>query len=193
MSFKSEKNAHFLLDPAKVKSESGTLVFADFSSMHNFASRTGVGGGVQIVQQSPPSASEVTSIPFISNLGGLPGTTPHKPSGSKICRWVQNDGTVCGKAFSKLDSLRRHVNELHKSIRPYACSLCEKSYGRRDYLDRHMRTHNKKKNLNALDQWGPNSGVLMQGDEAPPPPKVRSSFHLFFVLVTTSHERIYIM
>ena len=137
----------------------------------------GVGGGVQIIQQSPPQASEVTSIPFISNLGGLPGTTPHKPSGSKICRWVQNDGTVCGKAFSKLDSLRRHVNELHKSIRPYACSLCEKSYGRRDYLDRHMRTHNKKKNLNSLDQWGPNSGVLMQGDEAPPPPKVSSSIY----------------
>lgn len=132
----------------------------------------GIGGGVQILQQSPPEASEVTSIPFISNLGSLPGTTPHKPSGSKICRWVQNDGTVCGKAFSKLDSLRRHVNELHKSIRPYACSLCEKSYGRRDYLDRHMRTHNKKKNLNSLDQWGPNSGVLMQGDEAPPPPKI---------------------
>jgi uncharacterized Zn-finger protein len=130
---------------------------------------------VQIMQQhqSHPQHQNVTSIPFLTSLGGLPGTTAHKPTGSKICRWVQNDGTVCGKAFSKLDSLRRHVNESHKSIRPYACSLCEKSYGRRDYLDRHVRTHNKKKNVHSLDSWGPNSGVLMQGDEAPAPPKVR--------------------
>lgn len=54
---------------------------------------------------------------------------------------VQDDGTVCGKAFSKLDSLRRHVNELHKGVRPFACSVCDKNYGRRDYLDRHMKTH----------------------------------------------------
>ncbi len=145
------------------------------------------GGTVQILQQASGGGGggggnqqqTVASIPFLSNLGGLPGTTPHKPTGSKICRWMQNDGTVCGKAFSKLDSLRRHVNELHKSIRPYACSQCEKSYGRRDYLDRHTRTHNKKKNAAAssssLDTWGPNSGVLMQGDEVPPPPKVRHS------------------
>ena len=53
----------------------------------------------------------------------------------------QDDGTVCGKAFSKLDSLRRHVNELHKGVRPFACSVCDKNYGRRDYLDRHMKTH----------------------------------------------------
>ena len=58
------------------------------------------------------------------------------------------DNTMCGKAFSKLDSLRRHVNELHKGVRPFACNLCDKNYGRRDYLDRHLKTHdpeNQKK------------------------------------------------
>ena len=58
------------------------------------------------------------------------------------------DNTMCGKAFSKLDSLRRHVNELHKGVRPFACNMCDKNYGRRDYLDRHLRTHdpeNQKK------------------------------------------------
>ena len=80
-------------------------------------------------------------------------------------RWVQNDGTVCGKAFSKLDSLRRHVNELHKGVRPYACNLCDKSYGRRDYLDRHIKTHSKKpKPAPGSLEWGPNSGVLLQGE-----------------------------
>ena len=27
-------------------------------------------------------------------------------------------------------------------LRPYACTLCEKTYGRRDYLQRHLKSHN---------------------------------------------------
>ena len=103
------------------------------------------------------------SIPFLSLTNPLPQA--HKPLGSKICRWVNNDGTVCGKAFSKLDSLRRHVNELHKGVRPFACNLCDKNYGRRDYLDRHIRTHdpdNQKKKTNNID-WG-TSGILVTED-----------------------------
>jgi KRAB domain-containing zinc finger protein len=106
---------------------------------------------------------------------GASGSTPTKPIGSKICRWVQNDGTVCGKAFSKLDSLRRHVNENHKNVRPHACTVCDKNYGRRDYLERHLRTHNKKSLTKAEPgsiDWGPNSGVLMSGDEVTLTPKV---------------------
>jgi len=94
------------------------------------------------------------SIPFLSLTNSLPQA--HKPLGSKICRWVNNDGTVCGKAFSKLDSLRRHVNELHKGVRPFACTSCDKNYGRRDYLDRHMKTHdpdNQKKKFNSINDW----------------------------------------
>ena len=91
-----------------------------------------------MVQQQTQNQQNVPRLSFI-NLGSAMVQT--KPLGSKICRWVQNDGTVCGKAFSKLDSLRRHVNELHKGVRPFACNLCEKSYGRRDYLDRHLKGH----------------------------------------------------
>jgi len=106
-----------------------------------------------------------------------------KAMGSKICRWVQNDGTVCGKAFSKLDSLRRHVNELHKGVRPYACNLCEKSYGRRDYLDRHLKTHDpeyQKKRMVGME-WGTHlligdggseSHVMVDDTGLPPPPKI---------------------
>ena len=127
---------------------------------------------------SPPPPSQQSQsgpspLSFLSITGQLPTA---KPMGSKICRWVQNDGTVCGKAFSKLDSLRRHVNELHKGVRPHTCNLCDKSYGRRDYLDRHMRTHQKKKmKLESAVDWGPNSGVLLSGDDedlGPPAIKV---------------------
>ena len=62
-------------------------------------------------------------------------------SDKKTCRWVLDNGTICGRTFSKFDSLRRHVQELHKGVRPFVCHMCEKSYGRRDYLDRHMKSH----------------------------------------------------
>ena len=34
----------------------------------------------------------------------------------KTCRWVLDNGTICGRSFSKFDSLRRHVQELHKGM-----------------------------------------------------------------------------
>jgi hypothetical protein len=80
-----------------------------------------------------------------SGGGGLPIQTVRiskkRLDDKKTCRWVLDNGTLCGKTFSKFDSLRRHVQELHKGVRPHICSLCEKSYGRRDYLDRHLKTH----------------------------------------------------
>ena len=59
----------------------------------------------------------------------------------KICRWVIYDGTICGQNFSNIHTFNRHVRETHKGIRPFACHLCEKSYGRKDYLNRHMGSH----------------------------------------------------
>lgn len=106
------------------------------------------------------------SIPFLSLTNSLPQA--HKPLGSKICRWVNNDGTVCGKAFSKLDSLRRHVNELHKGVRPFACTSCDKNYGRRDYLDRHMKTHdpdNQKKKFNSINDWSAGNVFVTEDGE----------------------------
>jgi hypothetical protein len=64
------------------------------------------------------------------------------PEEKKICLWVMDDGTACGKTFTKFDSLKRHVSEAHKGQRPYSCTLCGKTYGRRDYLLRHLRSHN---------------------------------------------------
>lgn len=134
----------------------------------------GHGGTLQVVSTGTSSGSSNNSsishnsgppsLPFLSLTNALPQA--HKPLGSKICRWVNNDGTVCGKAFSKLDSLRRHVNELHKGVRPFGCHLCDKNYGRRDYLDRHIKTHdpdNQKKRLEGGIDWS-NSGILVSED-----------------------------
>lgn len=125
---------------------------------------TGSSNSVNSVSTGQNSNQQTPSIPFLSLGNSLPQA--HKPLGSKICRWVNNDGTVCGKAFSKLDSLRRHVNELHKGVRPFACNVCDKNYGRRDYLDRHLKTHDpvhaKKMKPNSID-WA-SSGILVSED-----------------------------
>jgi len=60
----------------------------------------------------------------------------------KVCLWPTNTGATCGKTFTKFDSLKRHLQEAHKGLRPFACTLCDKSYGRRDYLQRHLKSHN---------------------------------------------------
>ena len=54
---------------------------------------------------------------------------------------------------------------MHKGVRPFGCNMCDKNYGRRDYLDRHVRTHdpdNQKKKSNNID-WG-TSGILVTED-----------------------------
>lgn len=86
----------------------------------------------------------------------------------KTCKWVLDNGSVCGRSFSKFDSLRRHVAELHKGIRPFSCELCDKSYGRKDYLDRHLRNHAaedaKREAAEAAGEPIP-VGSLMEDDE----------------------------
>ena len=80
----------------------------------------------------------------------------------KICLWVLDDGTACGKTFTKFDSLKRHVSEAHKGVRPYACTLCGKNYGRRDYLIRHLKSHNEAEvsSISAQRFLGSNNQVV---------------------------------
>ena len=80
----------------------------------------------------------------------------------KICLWVLDDGTACGKTFTKFDSLKRHVSEAHKGVRPYSCTLCGKNYGRRDYLLRHLKSHNEAEvsSISAQRFLGSNNQVV---------------------------------
>ena len=72
----------------------------------------------------------------------------------KVCLWPTGNGTTCGKTFVKFDSLKRHLTEAHKGVRPYACKLCDKTYGRRDYLQRHLKSHNASYATNLTNPGG---------------------------------------
>ena len=105
-------------------------------------------------------ASEIGSI---TDPLDMPGTAKHpKP---KICRWVLDDGEVCGKSFARNDTLTQHKRQVHKGIRPHACHLCEKSYGRKDYLDRHiMLAHEKVNNAEMLPSRGIHKARQLKAD-----------------------------
>lgn len=76
----------------------------------------------------------------------------------KVCLWPTGNGTTCGKTFVKFDSLKRHLTEAHKGVRPFACKLCDKTYGRRDYLQRHLKSHNASYATNLTNPGGGGGG-----------------------------------
>jgi len=56
----------------------------------------------------------------------------------------------------------RHVQYcLLLGVRPYACTLCDKTYGRRDYLQRHLKSHNANYAVNLASASGINAAQVL--------------------------------
>ena len=64
--------------------------------------------------------------------------------------------------------MNRHLRENHKGVRPYACTLCDKKYGRRDYLQRHLKSHNANYAVNLQSASHINASQVVQKVQVQP-------------------------
>ena len=50
---------------------------------------------------------------------------------------------ICGKSFSLLRNLTRHVKSIHEG-KNHECPTCKKTFTRKSYLTTHMKLHERK-------------------------------------------------
>ncbi|CAL8135629.1 unnamed protein product [Orchesella dallaii] len=55
--------------------------------------------------------------------------------------------TTCKKTFNRLEYLEIHVKYVHQKIKNYRCVFCEKQFGTKDKLDRHILSHTGEKHF----------------------------------------------
>lgn len=55
----------------------------------------------------------------------------------------------CGKAFNSKQHLKRHMKQVHESVKTEQCHICDKRYQRRGLLNRHMRDAHQIEDMGA--------------------------------------------
>ena len=50
----------------------------------------------------------------------------------------------CNKVFTRSHDLKRHIQRVHSSDRPFTCGLCDKDFASSNMLRRHEKIHQEK-------------------------------------------------
>ncbi|XP_070783117.1 histone-lysine N-methyltransferase PRDM9 [Enoplosus armatus] len=56
----------------------------------------------------------------------------------------QSNCSDCGKSFTNETALKKHTVTVHKRLRPYVCTVCQKCFGQYNDLTRHLRCHQEQ-------------------------------------------------
>ena len=54
----------------------------------------------------------------------------------------------CGKSFKTPSKMMRHFTSVHQGLRPFTCTVCEKSYGQKEHLNLHVKNAHETTELN---------------------------------------------
>lgn len=126
---------------AGIGTERGTGSQA-FSTIENSAQHTSQAGQARASARRKRHRCPFCTV-VCSNMGQLRGHLRcHTGERPFVCSVKE-----CSRKFARNEELTRH-KRIHSGIRPFVCEVCKKSFGRKDHLQKHAKTHlnpNEKK------------------------------------------------
>ena len=59
----------------------------------------------------------------------------------------------CDKTFSHVENMSRHIDEVHRKLKPYICTICQTKFARKHRLNRHIEVvHKNMQNVTKNDK-----------------------------------------
>lgn len=104
------------------------------------SSRHGITDTVSSDEDKKSNLRKKYGCPFCtvacSNMGQLRGHLRcHTGERPFVCSVKE-----CSRKFARNEELTRH-KRIHSGVRPFQCEVCKKSFGRKDHLQKHSKTH----------------------------------------------------
>ena len=63
---------------------------------------------------------------------------------------VKYDCATCKSSFTHKSKMKQHIKTVHEKIKPFACDICDKSFGYKNNLKRLTMEKHDQKNLELL-------------------------------------------